>query len=266
MTQPILFVSHGGGPMPLLGDPGHVHLVDAYASIRDRISALPRKPDAMLYISAHWEEDIATVTSAAQPSLYYDYYGFPEESYSIQYPAAGAPQVADEVRRLLQQAGIAQAANAERGLDHGVFVPGKLLVPGAEIPCLQVSLLKSLDAEAHLELGKALAALREQNVMLVGSGFSFHNMRAFFEKDNAEGDRLNQDFEDWLSETVKECSNEERWQRLLSWEQAPGARYCHPREEHLLPLLVCATAANDVVSDAWHFEVLNKQASCYWWD
>ena len=265
MTQPVVFVSHGGGPMPLLGDPGHVHLVSAYASIRDRLKELPRPPAAMLYISAHWEEDIATVTSAAQPSLYYDYYGFPDEAYSIQYPARGAPDVAQATRELLRRAGTAQAADGERGLDHGVFVPGKLLVPDADIPCLQISLLKSLDPKAHLELGKVLAELREQNVLLVGSGFSFHNMRAFFEKDNAEGDRLNREFEEWLSETVTQCSAEERWQRLLNWEQAPGARYCHPREEHLLPLLVCAAAAGDVASEAWHFEVLNKQASCYWW-
>jgi len=251
--------------MPLLGDAGHDQLVSAYGEIRAQLQKLPRVPDAILYISAHWEEDVATVTSAAQPSLYYDYYGFPEAAYSIQYPVRGAPEVAGTIRELLQRAGLEHAANGERGLDHGVFVPGKILVPDADIPTLQVSLLKSLDAGAHLELGKALTELRKQNVLLIGSGFSFHNMRAFFEKDNAEGDRLNQEFEDWLSETVKECSNEDRWQRLLNWEQAPGARYCHPREEHLLPLMVCAAAADDVVSDAWHFEVLNKQASCYWW-
>lgn len=266
MTQPVVFVSHGGGPMPLLGDRGHVHLVAACASIADRLQQLPRVPDAMLYISAHWEEDIATVTSAAQPSLYYDYYGFPEEAYSIQYPVPGAPEVAEATCELLRRAGFEQASDGERGLDHGLFVPGKLLVPKADIPCLQISLLKSLDAKAHLELGRVLAELREQNVLLVGSGFSFHNMRAFFEKDNEEGDNLNREFEEWLSETVTQCSAEERWQRLLNWEQAPGARYCHPREEHLLPLLVCAAAAGDAASEAWHFEVLNKQASCYWWD
>jgi|SRR5690554_4501692 len=252
--------------MPLLGDPGHVHLVSACASIAERLKQLPRAPDAMLYISAHWEEDIATVTSAEQPPLYYDYYGFPDEAYAIQYPVRGAPDVAEATRELLRRAGMAQSGDGERGLDHGLFVPGKLLVPEADIPCLQISLLKSLDAKAHLELGKVLAELREQNVLLVGSGFSFHNMRAFFEKDNAEGDRLNREFEEWLSETVTQCGAEERWQRLLNWEQAPGARYCHPREEHLLPLLVCAAAAADVASEAWHFEVLNKQASCYWWD
>src|SRR5690554_5314951 len=174
LSQPIIFVSHGGGPMPLLNDPGHAELVSAYQSIRERLEALPVRPRAILYISAHWEEDIATTTSAEHPSLYYDYYGFPEAAYNLSYPVPGSPEVAAATRELLRQADITEAEDAVRGLDHGVFVPGLLLVPDADIPTLQLSLLKSLDARAHLEMGKALRALREQNVLILGSGFSFH--------------------------------------------------------------------------------------------
>lgn len=266
MTTPVLFLSHGGGPMPLLGDPGHAGLVDAFALIRKKFEQMPRKPDALLFISAHWENSQATTTTAATPELYYDYYGFPAESYALKYPVAGAPQLATQIVSRLQQAGIHAGSDAERGLDHGVFVPALLLFPQADIPCLQVSLIKGLDAAAHLQLGKALRWVREQNVMIIGSGFSFHNMREFFGSENPQADELNLAFEQWLSQTLELHDPAQREQRLLEWTQAPGARFCHPREEHLMPLHVCATAADSVVSEQWHFTVLSRQGSCYWWD
>lgn len=264
--EPVLFLSHGGGPMPLLGDPGHAGLVEAFGQIREKLRTLTRPPKALLFVSAHWETSEPAITAAAAPELYFDYYGFPEESYQLTYPVPGAPELAQELRRVLDSAGFRATLNGERGLDHGVFVPALLLFPEADIPCLQLSLLESLDPKQHLALGRALQGLRQQGVMMVGSGFSFHNMRAFFEKDGPEGERLNKAFEVWLADTLAEPSAEVREQRLQSWEQAPGARYCHPREEHLMPVHVCAAAAGTAVSQGWHFTALGRQGSCYWWD
>lgn len=263
---PVLFVSHGGGPMPLLNDPGHREMIAACAQIREKLLTMPQQPRALLYVSAHWEATAFKLTTAAQPELLYDYYGFPPESYNLHYPVAGAPELAQTLMQALSAEGIDVSAEDERGLDHGVFVPGLLLFPDANIPTLQISLRKGLNPAAHLELGKALRFLREQNVMIIGSGFSFHNMREFFSSENPDGDQLNQAFEDWLSDTLRLDDAAEREQRLLNWEKAPGARFCHPREEHLIPLHVCVTAANSTISKHWQFEVLTKQGSCYWWD
>ncbi|HLT63280.1 MAG TPA: class III extradiol ring-cleavage dioxygenase [Pseudohongiella sp.] len=262
---PVLFVSHGGGPLPLLGDPGHQGMVDAFVSIEQRIRELPAKQAALLYISAHWEAAEPVITSAASPSLYFDYYGFPPESYSYRYPVPGAPEIAADVAALLDKAGFNAHLDPQRGLDHGVFVPGLMLLPEADIPTFQLSLLSSLDPQQHWKLGEALRELSERNVMIIGSGFSFHNMRAFFGPASAQGHDLNEAFEQWLSEALALQDADARRQALVNWEQAPGARYCHPREEHLMPLLVCAAAAGTVYEQHWQFSVLGKQGSCYWW-
>lgn len=266
MTTPVLFLSHGGGPLPLLGDPGHADMLTTYQRIRQKLQNLATRPGALLFISAHWETSQTTATTAATPALYYDYYGFPADAYALTYPVAGAPELARLIVERLQRSGIHAGSDAERGLDHGVFVPALLLFPQADIPCLQLSLIKGLDPAAHLALGAALRWLREQNVMIIGSGFSFHNMQEFFGAGSAQADALNQAFEHWLSETLEPPDAAQREQRLLQWTQAPGARFCHPREEHLMPLHVCLSAANAGVSEQWHFQVLGRQGSCYWWD
>lgn len=263
---PVLFVSHGGGPMPLLGDPGHAGMISAFAVIQQKLQQLARKPAALLFISAHWEASQTTITTAAAPPLYYDYYGFPSEAYAIQYPVTGAPVLARSIVEQLQLSGIHAGSDADRGLDHGVFVPALLLFPEADIPCIQLSLIKGLDPAAHLTLGKALRWLREQNVMIIGSGFSFHNMQAFFGKGGPQTDELNLAFEHWLSDTLSLTEQSEREQRLLNWSQAPGARFCHPREEHLMPLHVCVGVAGDAATKHWQFNVLDRHGSCYWWD
>ena len=156
MTQQggrILFIPHGGGPLPLLGDPGHAALVKF---LQQAGQNMPR-PDAIVVISAHWEQPVATLTSHPAPSIIYDYGGFPEESYAIEYPAPGEPALAQQIAELLQQHHIAHQLDARRGFDHGLFVPLKLMYPAADIPCLQLSLLASLDAAAHIELGRARA-------------------------------------------------------------------------------------------------------------
>jgi len=262
-SSTVLFLSHGGGPLPLLGDEGHREMVTV---LKDIAQLIP-KPHSIIVVSAHWEESYPTITRAAQPPLIYDYYGFPEESYEIQYPAAGDPGLADEVFTLINNKGFKAVLNDRRGFDHGLFVPLKIMYPEADIPCIQVSLLASLDSAQHIRLGEALGELNKKDVLVIGSGFSFHNMGAFFKPSDRESQLKNEAFENWLIST---CSNRvidetERQEWLENWEQAPFARYCHPREEHLLPLHVCYGVAKRACNKVYEFNVLNKKASAYVW-
>ncbi|MBY6101830.1 DODA-type extradiol aromatic ring-opening family dioxygenase [Marinobacter nauticus] len=259
----VLFVSHGGGPMPLLGDPGHQDMVDRLTEL----AADLRKPSAILVISAHWEEAIPTITSGTTPSLIYDYYGFPSEAYKIEYPCPGEPVLAQQVAQALDQAGIQARLDDQRGLDHGAFVPLKLMYPEAKIPCIQLSLVNTLDASTHLAIGRALQALDYDNLLVLGSGFSFHNMRAFFAAQTPEIQARNLAFEDWLEQTCGDSSlsEPERAKRLADWEQAPHARYCHPREEHLLPLHVCYGLANKASDRHIAATILGKQSGMFYW-
>lgn len=252
--------------MPLLGDPGHQEMVSCLQSIAQSIP----KPSAILVISAHWEASVPTITSAAQPELIYDYYGFPEESYSIQYPCPGHPELAGKVHELLQQAGFDSMQDSQRGLDHGVFVPLKIMYPEADIPCMQLSLLDNLDPALHIKMGQALQSVGEtfdEPLLVIGSGFSFHNMKAFFTPDTAQTQQMNIEFDRWLQETSasETLSEAERSQRLIDWAQAPSARYCHPREEHLLPLQVCYGLAGRACSKTYELSILNKQSSMMLW-
>jgi aromatic ring-opening dioxygenase catalytic subunit (LigB family) len=198
----------------------------------------PSPPRALLVISAHWEERVPTVMSGAQPPLLFDYYGFPPESYELSWPAPGAPELGARVRQLLGGAGIETGSNAERGFDHGTFVPLKLTYPDAQIPTLQLSLKAGLDPSEHLAIGRALEPLRDEGVFILGSGMSYHNMRGF----GPQGRTASAAFDAWLRETI-ELEPAERDARLRSWQHAPSARSAHPREEHLLPLMVVAGAA-----------------------
>ena len=229
-------------------------------------SSIPR-PDALLVASAHWEERVPTITAGKSPSLIYDYYGFPEESYHIQYPCVGDPSLAGEVHELLGSAGIEARLDETRGFDHGLFVPLKIMYPDANIPCVQLSLVGSLDPAAHVDMGRALSSLSAKNVLLIGSGFSFHNIREFFAPDTTESRGLNRAFEAWLAETCgsADLSEQERVQRLVRWSDAPGARYCHPREEHLLPLHVCYGVAQAPCSERYGLTIMNKASSMYLW-
>ena len=259
----ILFLSHGGGPLPLLGDPGHAEMVVCLQEIAATIA----KPSAIVVISAHWEERQATLTSAAQPSLIYDYYGFPEESYTIQYSCPGEPVLAGEIHQNLHNENFDAVLDAHRGLDHGVFVPLKLMYPNADIPCIQLSLVNSLDPMLHIKLGQALQGLNRNNLLVIGSGFSFHNMKAFFAPETSESKTGNEAFENWLLETCssRDLDEGERMERLVRWEEAPFARYCHPREEHLLPLHVCYGLAGTYCTEYYELNILNKKTSMYLW-
>jgi aromatic ring-opening dioxygenase catalytic subunit (LigB family) len=242
--QPTLFISHGGGPWPFM-DMSRL----APQAFWDRLAAhlggldasLPERPKAVLVVSGHWEEERPTVNAGAHPPLLFDYYGFPEHTYRLSYPAPGSPELAVRVRALLADAGIGNGTDAERGFDHGVFVPFMLIYPDAATPILQLSMLHSLDPEAHLALGRALAPLRDEGVLIVGSGLSYHNLPAMLSQDPRHLQAAAA-FEAWLTEAV-EAEPAERDQRLAAWAQAPGARLSHPREDHLLPLMVAAGAA-----------------------
>jgi 4,5-DOPA dioxygenase extradiol len=262
-TYRALFLSHGGGPMPLLGDESHREMVDCL----QQLATLLPKPDALVVVSAHWETALPTITAGASPPLIYDYYGFPPESYEIRYPCAGHPVLAHKIHQLLDAAGIDSVLDVERGFDHGVFVPLKILYPAADIPCVQLSLVNSLDPAQHIAIGRALRSLAEHNVLLIGSGFSFHNMRAFFAPETAESKALNYAFDEWLQHTCSrtDVSEAARAQALNHWAEAPGARFCHPREEHLLPLHVCYGAVESPSAEVFDLHILNKKSSMILW-
>jgi len=228
---PALYIPHGGGPCFFMDTPAGmpVDMWDKMASyLRGIADSLPTRPRALLVISAHWETPVATVNAAAQSPLLFDYYGFPEHTYRLTYPVAGSPEVAARVRTLLSEAGIGSAEEQQRGLDHGVFVPFKLIYPEADIPLVQLSLQQGLDPAAHLALGRALAPLRDEGVLIVGSGMSYHNLREFF-RDGEPGNGLARQFDDWLVETATHADPELRASRLVDWTAAPGALACHPR-------------------------------------
>ena len=263
IPSPVLYLSHGGGPLPLLNDQGHQNLIDFCREVTPTLV----RPTAILVISAHWEADQPTITSGAFPSLIYDYYGFPKESYEIKYPAPGSPALANKIFNLLKQAGIEAKLDDQRGFDHGLFVPLKMMYPEANIPCVQLSLVNSLQPKEHIQMGRALANLREENVLIIGSGFSFHNIKEFFAPSTNETRIMNESFERWLIDTCSstEYLEDEREQRLINWDKAPAGRYCHPREEHLLPLHVCYGVAGMAVKKVFEIEIMGKMASAYLW-
>jgi len=260
----VVYFSHGGGPLPLLGDPSHAKMV---AFMKELPARFP-EPDAIIVVSAHWEETVPTVSGAPNPGMLYDYYGFPDEAYDIAYPAPGNPDLAFRIAGLFEKNRISCRIDSERGFDHGLFIPLKLMYADAHIPSIQLSLVKGLDPATHITLGKALGELMRENVLVVGSGFSFHNMGAFIWDGTEPEDGANKAFQDWLIETcTKRIEQGEREERLVQWEKAPSARYCHPREEHLLPIHVCVGIAGDHVLATKIFDdsILGKRAVAFQW-
>jgi aromatic ring-opening dioxygenase catalytic subunit (LigB family) len=238
--MPVAFVPHGGGPWPFVNVGLDDRGFDALASYLRSLSDLPkRRPKALLVVSAHWEELVPTVMSGDHPPMLYDYYGFPPEAYRITWPTPGEPTLAARARELLESAGFETAANAERGFDHGTFVPLKLAYPDADVPAVQLSLKAGLDPEEHLAMGRALSPLRDEGVFILGSGMTFHNLRAFTDPRSAP---VSEAFDEWLRQSAT-LEPDERNRRLAQWTKAPAARLAHPREEHLLPLMVIAGAA-----------------------
>lgn len=250
MNLPTYFISHGGGPWPYMEDlrPA-MHALEV--SLADIPKQLPQPPKAILMISAHWEENTFRVMSNPWPSMVYDYSGFPEHTYKIRYPAPGSPELAERVLGLIKAAGMPTQMDAQRGFDHGAFVPLAVMYPHANMPVMQLSLRVGLDPAEHLALGRALTPLRAEGVLIIGSGLSYHNLRRF----GPLAKEPSSSFDDWLQETLIASSTTERISQLINWADAPSARVAHPREDHLLPLMVAVGAAeNEVTSCIYHEE------------
>lgn len=240
---PTVFIPHGAGPCFFMDWPPAGTWDHMEGWLRNLVTQLRVRPKALLVVSAHWETPQFSVNVQSAPDLLYDYYGFPEHTYRLSWPAPGSPALAARVQALLSDAGIASAREHQRGLDHGVFIPLKLAVPDADIPVVQLSLRAGLDGAEHLALGRALAPLRDEGVLIIGSGMSFHNMRRLREN-SPDTDPQSIRFDNWLAETVT-LPRPEREQRLIDWARAPGGRESHPAEEHLIPLHVVAGAADE---------------------
>jgi aromatic ring-opening dioxygenase catalytic subunit (LigB family) len=249
VTFPTYFISHGGGPWPWLRQemPGMDLLA---ASLQAMPPAIGMTPKAILVISAHWEERDFTVMSSAAPPMLYDYSGFPEHTYHIKYSAPGAPELAYQVQKLLAQAGLKSKADPLRGFDHGVFAPLFVAYPEANVPIVQLSIRSDYSPEAHLAVGRAIAPLRNQGVLIIGSGLSYHNMRQM----GSQGKAPSHQFDKWLTNVVCGSKAETRNNSLLNWSQAPSARIAHPNEDHLIPLFVAIGAAEADLGDRVYHE------------
>ncbi|HMN20004.1 MAG TPA: class III extradiol ring-cleavage dioxygenase [Ottowia sp.] len=241
--MPTLYIPHGAGPCFFMNWDPPTAWERTAAYLRGIPASLPAPPTAIVLVSAHWLAARPALTTSAQPGLLFDYYGFPPHTYELRYPAPGAPALAERAADLLAGAGFAPQRDARRGFDHGVFVPLKVAFPDAGVPVLQLSLLESLDAADHLRLGRALEPLRDEGVLIIGSGMSYHNMRGYGDPRSLPASEA---FDRWLVETVSR-PEVERNARLADWAQAsaPAGRLAHPAraEEHLLPLHVAAGAA-----------------------
>jgi 4,5-DOPA dioxygenase extradiol len=239
--MPVLFLSHGAPSLPLeAGETG--------ATWRQLGEQLP-KPSTILVISAHWESLIPTVSRAVQPETIHDFSGFPEELYRLQYPAPGAPQMAEAAAQLLRQAGIPVQLDDTHGLDHGAWVPLSIMFPEADIPVAQLSMQPEQTPAWHLALGRALRPLREQGVLIIGSGSITHNLRAVFKHPRGEqAPAWVTDFCDWVAERISDGDVD----ALCAYRTlAPYAELNHPSDEHLMPLFVALGAAS-TVEDARH--------------
>lgn len=244
MTLPTLFVPHGGGPcffMDPNGGPPDPMWQPMQAYLAGLIDNLPERPRAILLVSGHWEEESVTVHTAEQPGLLYDYYGFPEHTYALRWDAPGAPDVARRAADLMRDAGFPVREESGRGWDHGVFVPMKVAVPGADIPLAQMSLRADLDPADHIAIGRALAPLRDEGVLVVGSGMSFHNLRVR----GAQATAPSAEWDSALTDAVTDPDPAKRATRVAAWDALPHAHFAHPREEHLLPLMVALGAGGD---------------------
>lgn len=242
MKLPTLFISHGGGPWPFMQDRMQ-DFAGTFEYLQKLPFTLPAQPAAILSVSGHWEEPQFTVATSEHPPMVYDYYGFPEHTYRITYPAPGSRTVAARVSQLLKEAGVTVNEDPKRGFDHGTFVPLAVMYPQAQIPVVSLSLRANLSASEHLRVGTALAPLRDEGVLIMGSGLSYHNLRALRMASTAGP--VSDQFETWLTQAVTDPDPASRARRLSSWEAAPSARLAHPREEHLIPLMVAAGAAGE---------------------
>ncbi len=242
-TLPTYFISHGGGPWPWVPEMRAL-FAPLEASLKQMVADFKTKPKAILMVSGHWEEDEVGIMGAAKPSMFYDYTGFPAYTYEIEYKASGAPDIAARTLDLLCAAGIKAHIDPARGFDHGLFAPMEVMYPNAEMPIFQVSMLKSYDPADHIAIGRALKPLRDEGILIVGSGLSFHNMGLM----RGGGKDASAAFDAWLFNAMK-AAPEARREEILNWETAPAARICHREEDHLVPLFIALGAAEDEAAE-----------------
>ncbi len=237
-SMPAVYLPHGGGPAFFMAD----GMGDLFRPMGEFLASfqtlLPARPTAILVVTAHWEARVPTFSGGSKPALIYDYYGFPKETYAISYPAVGSPPLADKAADLLTRAGIEALVDPQYGWDHGVFIPLKVMFPQADIPVLAMSLQVGLDPDKHAAMGAALRPLRDEGVLIMGSGMSYHNLRQMGNGQAAA------EFDRWLGEALVGDAGQRR-SRLARWAEAPSGRLSHPREEHLLPLMVASGAGGD---------------------
>lgn len=238
---PTYFLSHGGGPWPWLKAERGAMYDQLEASLHNVRRELGEAPRAVLMISGHWEADRFLLSSSAQPPMFYDYGGFPEHTYRIRYDAPGEPALAKTVSAMLERGGVSSGLDPQRGFDHGTFSVMYPMYPDADVPLLQLSMNANYDPAEHIKVGKLLAPLRDQGVLIVGSGFSFHNMRGMW---SGAGKEPSATFDRWLEQTLVRAPADERQRELLRWTEAPAARLAHPQEDHLIPLMVAVGAAD----------------------
>ena len=238
---PTYYLSHGGGPWPYMEDGMRRRFDKLEASLLVIRGEWGDAVRAVLVISGHWETPEFAVSSGAHPGMVFDYYGFPEYLYHIKYDAPGSPELAMRVRAMLEAGGFSCDSDPERGFDHGTFSLLKPIYPNGEIPIVQLSVKLDFDPHAHLSVGRLLAPLRDDGVVIIGSGSSFHNL-ALRGPAAIEPSRR---FDDWLQQALLKSSTSERRERVASWLLAPDARIAHPREDHLIPLMVALGAADE---------------------
>lgn len=238
--MPSLFISHGAPTLALDGSPA--------ADFLRRLGAQFPRPEAVVVASAHWTESGPVVTASERPSTIHDFRGFRPELYEIEYAAPGAPAIARRVRDLLVAAGFDCRSDAERGLDHGAWVPLSLMYPEADVPVLQLALQPDEGPSYHYELGRALRPLLADGVLILGSGSLTHNLREIqFDDESAAPPAWTTEFRDWMAG----CLSGGDLPALLDYRaRAPHAARNHPTEEHLLPLFVAMGAARDRVRGA----------------
>lgn len=242
---PTIYLFHGGGPFPLTKDPSQF-------SVRQFLQDLPKKiptPKTILLISAHWESSQVRILTKQEPALYFDYYGFPKELYNFKYPAKNNLDIVNKIAKIFDENKVPYKLDGERDYDHGVFVPLLLMYPNADIPVCQISLVKGLDPLTHIKIGEMLSSLREEEVLILGSGSSFHGF--FLSVKKSELTKHSEIFDKSLDDVCTNInySKEERKKKLIEWQKIPSAKYAHPREEHLLPLMVNVGASDGVAGE-----------------
>lgn len=236
---PTYFVSHGGGPWPWMKDQFGPAYDKLEASLVDIVRQVGERPRAVLVVTSHWEADGFLASSGQAPGMIYDYGGFPPHTYRISYPAPGDPALAARVAALMEATGLPGGVDPQRGFDHGTFSMLYPVYPQADMPVVQLSIQHGYDVAAHIAAGRALAPLRDEGVLIIGSGLSFHNLRQF----GPAGQAASHAFDAWLRHAMLERPPGERGAALLAWDKAPAARQAHPREDHLMPLMVAHGAA-----------------------